>query len=204
MFVFELAMDVSIDQQIASLKTIHPGWYCLVVIVREYLRKIGGVLVGVKEKWGGLRFEANGDDRVSWVCMLAEAISFRMCNKCGGFGKLCVQQDNQLTFCTGCAGLNGYVALQNAEEATKTGTPSSNGFVEATKACPGFLIVAATTSTEVRKAGGTITKFEIQNGRLRSNWDCKGDQQAKDRVKALCLFANELSSRISPTTGKPL
>jgi hypothetical protein len=109
-----------------------------------------------------------------------------------------------MTFCADCASQNGYVAIQNDAGNDKAGTPSSNGFTEVTTACPGWLILAATTSTAVVKAGGVVTKFEVKNGRLHNNWNCEGDDQAKARVKALCLFANELSARINRMTGKSL
>jgi len=188
---------------ISELAKVHPGWEHLLMEWKANLQKLGGKDLDAKEKWGGLRLSALGDSRVSWVCRFVEELSFRTCYKCGAFGKLHVKLGYQMTLCSGCAAANGYVEFPsdgNNEAEAKPKTPSRNGFAELPG---GWTILAATLSTCVGNAGGVVTKFEVHNGRLRSNWDCNGNEQAKAPVNALVYLANGLSSRICSTCGKP-
>lgn len=189
---------------ISELAKVHPGWEHLIMEWKANVQKLGGKDLEAKEKWGGLRLSALGgspnDQRVSWVCRFVEELSFRTCYKCGAFGKLHMKQGYQMTMCSGCAAHEGYVLVPAVPTDNDAKTPSRNGFAELPG---GWTILAATLSTCVGNAGGVVTKFEVQNGRLRSNWDCNGNEQAKAPVNALVYFTNGLSSRICSTCGKP-
>ena len=199
-------MDTHQNNDIAAFEKKHfPGWKHLLEGFQNYLPKIGGSITDVKEKWGGLRIGTTGGEAVMQVEVFVEALSARTCAKCGTFGRDYEQCGYYLTLCESCAARDGYEAVPKATDASNTGpvvTQSRNGFAEIKANHGGWTVLAATLSVHVGKNSGTITKFEVNNGRLRSNWNCNGDAKAKASVKALCLFANELSSRMCHKCAK--
>ena len=61
----------------------------------------------IKEKWGGLRvYHSGGDDYVDGVIIMAEEMSYKICERCG-----CPGSPNKqgwiMTLCDNCRGKNG-------------------------------------------------------------------------------------------------
>jgi hypothetical protein len=77
------------------------GWYNLIYTLTncidrrlEHLNKDGGnrkvVIAQIKEKFGGLRYYADGhvDEQMDGMIDMAEALSYTICEECGQPGKL--------------------------------------------------------------------------------------------------------------------
>ena len=77
------------------------GWYNLIYTLTncidgrlEHLNKDGGnrkvVIAQIKEKFGGLRYYADGDvdEQMDGMIDFAEALSYTICEECGAPGKL--------------------------------------------------------------------------------------------------------------------
>jgi hypothetical protein len=78
-----------------------PGWYNLIYTLTNYidrrlenLNKDGGnrkvVIAQIKEKFGGLRYYADGDldEAMDGAIDFAESLSYTICEECGEPGKL--------------------------------------------------------------------------------------------------------------------
>jgi len=61
----------------------------------------------IKEKWGGLRiYHSGGDDYVDGVIIMAEEMSYKICERCGCPGSP-NKQGWVMTLCDNCRGKNG-------------------------------------------------------------------------------------------------
>lgn len=80
---------------------VDSGWYNLIYTLTncidrrlEHLNKDGGnrkvVIAQIKEKFGGLRYYADGhiDEQMNGMIDFAESLSYTICEKCGEPGKL--------------------------------------------------------------------------------------------------------------------
>lgn len=73
------------------LACVGPGWHNLVSNLIDELFKLGwdGNVFQIKEKFGGLRFYiGKGNDAIWKAIHNSEALSYRICEKCGESGKL--------------------------------------------------------------------------------------------------------------------
>ena len=75
--------------------------------------------VQVKEKFGGLRFYYDGgDERISGMVNMAQAMSFNICETCGNAGQLYRRKGGFWikTLCPACAEKEGFAKVENNKE----------------------------------------------------------------------------------------
>jgi hypothetical protein len=82
-----------------------PGWRKLIDPLVERCEQEGAKILQIKEKFGGLRFYADGCsmDLLKDI-NLAEKESFKVCQDCGKPGKSVSIGGWNLTLCEGCEG----------------------------------------------------------------------------------------------------
>jgi NMD protein affecting ribosome stability and mRNA decay len=86
------------------LDSVGPGWRKLLEELLSDLEKLGwdGYLFQVKEKFGGLRFYAGGDDYIYDRISKAEEDSYHICENCGDEGKARNELSWIKTLCDKC------------------------------------------------------------------------------------------------------
>jgi len=84
------------------------GWFDLIWRLSERLESLGVVALQVKEKFGTLRFYADGGEEAFTLIGEAEEESNRTCELCGQAGQLYCRSFWLKTLCTRCAKENGY------------------------------------------------------------------------------------------------
>lgn len=97
------------------LECVGPGWASLVRPLLERVQELGGEVLQVKEKFGGLRFyyrlpetvrEAERDNLFDLVGDIEEQ-SFQICQDCGQPGTQTTDRRWRLTLCQACASTRG-------------------------------------------------------------------------------------------------
>ena len=82
---------------------VGPGWHPLVNLLIERCKSSNTTITQVKEKWGGLRFYVGPhEDFLEGMIVLAENISYTICEQCGNPGSTEGSKSWIKTLCKDC------------------------------------------------------------------------------------------------------